>query len=64
MGFTTDNGNLILDLSFEGGIADASSLASSLKAVTGVVEHGLFIGMADECIVGGPNGPRVLSRPV
>jgi len=62
--YVTDNGNLILDLSFEDGIADASSLASSLKAVTGVVEHGLFIGMADECIVGGPNGPRVLSRPV
>jgi len=62
--YVTDNGNLILDLSFEDGIADASSLASSLKVVTGVVEHGLFIGMSDECIVGGPNGPRVLSRPV
>ncbi len=62
--YVTDNGNLILDLSFEDGIADASSLGSSLKAVTGVVEHGLFIGMTDECIVGGPNGSRVLSRPV
>ena len=62
--YVTDNGNLILDLSFEDGIADASSLGSSLKAVTGVVEHGLFIAMTDECIVGGPNGPRVLSRPV
>lgn len=62
--YVTDNGNLILDLSFEDGIADADSLASSLKALTGVVEHGLFIGLAGECIVGGPSGPRVLSRPI
>jgi ribose 5-phosphate isomerase A len=62
--YVTDNGNLILDLSFEDGIADAVALGSSLKAVTGVVEHGLFIGMTAECIVGGPSGPRVLTRPV
>ncbi|TME97878.1 MAG: ribose-5-phosphate isomerase RpiA [Chloroflexi bacterium] len=62
--YVTDNGNLVLDLSFEDGIADAPALGSSLKAVTGVVEHGLFIAMTDECIVGGPNGPRVLSRPI
>ncbi|HET7467634.1 MAG TPA: ribose-5-phosphate isomerase RpiA [Candidatus Dormibacteraeota bacterium] len=62
--YVTDNGNLILDLSFEDGIADAGSLASSLKAVTGVVEHGLFIGLAGECIVAGSDGPRVLSRPI
>jgi len=62
--YLTDNGNLILDLSFEDGISDAPALGSSLKSVTGVVEHGLFIGMTDECIVGGPNGPRVLSRPI
>ena len=62
--YVTDNGNLILDLSFDDGIVDAPALASELKAVTGVVEHGLFIAMTDECIVGGPNGPRVLSRPI
>ena len=62
--YVTDNGNLILDLSFEDGIADAPALGAALKAVTGVVEHGLFIDMSDECIVGGPNGPRVLTRPV
>ena len=37
--YLTDNGNLILDLSFEDGIADATALGSSLKAVTGVVEQ-------------------------
>jgi len=62
--YLTDNGNLILDLSFEDGIADVTALGSSLKAVTGVVEHGLFIAMTDECIVGGPDGPKVLSRPI
>ncbi len=62
--YLTDNGNLVLDLSFDDGIADVVALASALKAVTGVVEHGLFIAMTDECIVGGPNGPRVLSRPL
>ena len=62
--YMTDNGNIVLDLSFEDGIADAPALGSSLKAVTGVVEHGLFLAMTDECIVGGSNGPRVLSRPI
>lgn len=62
--YVTDNGNLILDLSFEDGIADADALATSLKAMTGVVEHGLFIGLAGECIVGGADGVRVLSPPV
>lgn len=60
--FTTDNGNLILDLTFEGGIADPRNLATSLKVVTGVVEHGLFVGMTDTCIVAGADGPRMLGR--
>jgi len=60
--FVTDNGNLILDLMFEGAIADPQSLATSLKGITGVVEHGLFVGMTDTCIVAGPDGPRMLGR--
>ena len=60
--FVTDNGNLILDLSFEEGIEDASELASALKGTIGVVEHGLFVGMTDTCIVAGADGPRVLGR--
>jgi ribose 5-phosphate isomerase A len=62
--YITDNGNLILDLSFESGIADAGELGSALKATVGVVEHGLFVAMADECIVAGPDGPRALRRPL
>ena len=60
--YITDNGNLIVDLMIHDGIADAAGLASALKATIGVVEHGLFIGMADTCVVGGPDGPLVVGR--
>jgi ribose 5-phosphate isomerase A len=60
--FVTDNGNLVLDLTFEGGIVDPAKLATAIKVTTGVVEHGLFVGMTDTCIVAGPDGPRVLGR--
>jgi ribose 5-phosphate isomerase A len=60
--FVTDNGNLILDLTIEGGIADVESLSASLKLITGVVEHGLFVGMTDSCIVAGADGARMLGR--
>ncbi len=60
--YITDNGNLILDLTFEGGLADPAATATSLKITTGVVEHGLFVGMTDTCIVAGREGPRVLGR--
>jgi ribose 5-phosphate isomerase A len=58
--FITDNGNLVLDLTFEDGIADPAATAQSLKLTTGVAETGLFVGMTDTCIVAGPDGPRVL----
>jgi ribose 5-phosphate isomerase A len=60
--YVTDNGNLILDLTFEGGVKDAASVADALKKTIGVVEHGLFIGMTDTCIVAGPDGPLVVGR--
>jgi ribose 5-phosphate isomerase A len=60
--YITDNGNLILDLMIEGGITDAPALAAALKATTGVVEHGLFIGMTDTCIAAGPDGPVMVGR--
>ena len=62
--YVTDNGNLILDLSFEAGIEDGAELDSALKGTIGVVEHGLFLGMTDSCIVAGAEGPRVLGRPL
>src|SRR6266851_5606248 len=49
--YLTDNGNQILDCSF-GKIADPPALAQTLSGTPGVVEHGLFIGLAKLAIVG------------
>jgi len=49
--FVTDNGNQILDCSF-GQIADPAALALALSAVPGIVEHGLFVGLAKMALVG------------
>ncbi len=54
--FLTDNGNQILDCSF-GKIADPPALARELNGMPGVVEHGLFIGLAKVALVG--RGDRV-----
>jgi ribose 5-phosphate isomerase A len=59
--FQTDNGNLILDCSF-GELPDAELIATRLRARAGVVEHGLFIGLATDLISGGPEGPRHATR--
>ena len=55
----TDNGNYILDLHFEGPIADVALAAKELKNTVGVVEHGLFVSMASTVIVAGKEGIRV-----
>jgi ribose 5-phosphate isomerase A len=60
--YRTDNGNFILDLSFHGGISDPEATASGLKSVTGVLEHGLFVGTATACLVARQDGVRELSR--
>ena len=52
--YLTDNGNPILDCSF-GKIADPPALARTLRDIPGVVEHGLFIGMASLALVGRGN---------
>jgi len=52
----TDNGNYIIDLHFEKTIIDVSGMAKELKSTIGVVEHGLFCGLADVVIISGPNG--------
>ena len=62
--FITDNGNLILDLQFEGGIDGVERLGKDLNDTLGVVEHGLFVGMTDTCIVAGADGPRVIGGSV
>jgi ribose 5-phosphate isomerase A len=47
----TDHGNLVVDAKF-GGIDDPAGLARALDSIPGVVEHGLFVGLADEALVG------------
>lgn len=59
--FVSDNGNPILDASF-GAIADPARLERDLNAIPGVVENGLFVGLATKVIVGGPSGTRLLTR--
>jgi ribose 5-phosphate isomerase A len=53
--FTTDEGNLILHAAF-GPIADPFALAGALDARTGIVAHGLFLGMTSDLLVAGENG--------
>jgi ribose 5-phosphate isomerase A len=60
--FVTDGGHYILDCRFDAG-ADLVAIAGSIKGVTGVVEHGLFIGMAALVLVGTPTGVKSLHRP-
>jgi ribose 5-phosphate isomerase A len=60
--FITDSGNYILDCAFPHGIDHPSELAATLKSRPGVVEHGLFLGMAAEAIVATPDGIKVMRR--
>jgi ribose 5-phosphate isomerase A len=57
--FITDGGHYILDCSFAE-IASPAELERELDSVVGLVEHGLFLGMTTEVIVGGAQGVRVL----
>jgi ribose 5-phosphate isomerase A len=57
--FLTDGGNLIFDCAF-GKIDDPESLDEALKFIPGVVENGLFLGIADAAFIGGPEGVAVI----
>jgi len=59
--FVTDGGNYILDCGF-GPIGSATELGSELDSVVGVVEHGLFLGMATQAVVGRPEGVKLMER--
>ena len=58
--FITDNGNLIIDLSFGAPISDPDLLGAELRSVVGVVEHGLFMGLSSACIVARASGVETL----
>jgi ribose 5-phosphate isomerase A len=48
----TDQGNLVLDVSFDGGISDPENLEKRINNIPGVLENGLFVNIADEVLVG------------
>ena len=54
----TDQGNLVLDVKMEGGIADPVALELAINNIPGVLENGLFVNLADEVLVGEVNGDR------
>ena len=60
--FVTDGGHLILDAALAR-IDDPVALAHAISGVPGVVEHGLFIGLAHMAIIGGPDGVKIVERP-
>ncbi len=62
----TDQGNLVLDVSFNGGILDAEGLEKRINNIPGVLENGLFVNITDEVLVGevinGVAGVRSLQK--
>lgn len=56
----TQHGNLVVDCEF-GRIEDPHGLGKELSSIPGVLEHGLFLDLADEIVVGDPEGVRVRS---
>ena len=57
--YLTDNGNVIYDCAF-GAIADAGKLSAALSCVTGVVEHGLYVGIAKTLVIARPDGVEII----
>ena len=60
--YKSDNGNLILECRFPDGIEEPGAVHSALKSRAGVVETGLFLGMATEAFLAGPGGVRHMAR--
>jgi ribose 5-phosphate isomerase A len=60
--YVTDNGNHVLDCRFPRGMDNPGAVADALRRRAGVVECGLFLGMATAVVVAGDGGVRVLER--
>lgn len=60
--FVTDGGHWIIDAALER-IDDPEAMAHALSGIPGVMEHGLFVGLANLVIIGGPDGIKILERP-
>jgi ribose 5-phosphate isomerase A len=60
--FVTDGGHWLIDAAL-GRIGEPTALAQALAAIPGVMEHGLFIDLAQMAILAGPDGVRLVERP-
>lgn len=60
--YVTDNGNHMLDCAFPAGMDNPGAVEDALRRRAGVVESGLFLGMATAVVVAGAGGVRVLER--
>jgi ribose 5-phosphate isomerase A len=60
--FVTDGGHWIVDVAL-GRIDDPKALAHALCAIPGVMEHGLFIDLAQMAIVAGADGVKLIEQP-
>ncbi|XP_020594512.1 probable ribose-5-phosphate isomerase 3, chloroplastic, partial [Phalaenopsis equestris] len=60
--FVSDNSNYIVDLYFKTPIQDLSAAGKEMSALEGVVEHGLFLNMADEVIISGKEGLSIKTK--
>ncbi len=58
--FITENSNIILDCTFPNGITNPAELDARLHSIAGVVETGLFLNLAQEAIIAGPDGVKTL----
>ncbi|CAN5766218.1 ribose-5-phosphate isomerase RpiA [soil metagenome] len=60
--FLSDGGHLIYDCHFRGGISEPEALERTLLDRPGILETGLFLGMADDVVAAGGAGTRVITR--
>lgn len=60
--YVTDNSNYIVDLYFKTPIVDAINAGKEISALEGVVEHGLFLDMADAVIIAGKEGVSIKTK--
>ncbi|KAG5416509.1 hypothetical protein IGI04_004076 [Brassica rapa subsp. trilocularis] len=61
--YVTDNSNYIIDLYFKEPLKDGFAAGREIGKLEGVVEHGLFLGMATSVIIAGKNGVEVMNNP-
>ncbi len=60
--FVTDGGHWIIDAALDR-IDDPKAMAHALSGIPGVMEHGLFVGLAHMAIIAGPDGVEIIGRP-